>query len=111
MTKGGNQNFHRMSLNSNLDSESNKKSVADVEQLSIRLYKFADKFKENKERKRQQIDNERGNAFTPMLETQKYNSQLEVVKERRDVYSDLYQDSQRRESVKQVMKNKTPKSK
>ena len=104
MTKGKKNNFHRQSLNAQGDPEQDKMQPADVRQLSIRLFKYADKIKENKEKKRQQIDNQRGNAFTPILETEKYNSRLEVVNEKRDVYADLFEDSQRRENTKQVIR-------
>lgn len=77
-----------------------------VKQLSLRLYSYADKFKENKVKMRSMIENERGGEirFTPQLETSRINKQLEVVKERKDVYENLYDDSQRRVNTKNRLK-------
>lgn len=100
-------NFHRQSLKTDDVQRQETDGPMDVRQLSLRLYEYADKFKENKEKKKLQIDNERGNEirFTPKLETEKFNSQLEVVKEKRNVYSDLYEDSQRRENTYKVIRS------
>jgi hypothetical protein len=77
-----------------------------VDQLSLRLYAYADKFKVKRKHMKSMLEIERGGEirFTPHLETSKMNNQLEVVKERKDVYENLYEDSQRRISTKSRLK-------
>ena len=76
-----------------------KSFLSDFINMQINLRKI------NK-RNKKQIEDERGEEirFTPKLETEKYNSKLEVVKERTNVYSNLYDDSQRRETTKKLIK-------
>ena len=82
-----------------------------TEQLSSRLYSYAERFKDNKDKLKQVLEKERGEntRFTPHLETSKINKQLEVVKERSstrdDVYKNLYEDSKRREDAKKRMQS------
>ena len=103
-------------FNPKLVTKSSKQSIEpmNVKQLSLRLYAYADKFKVNKERMRSMVENERGGEirFAPQLETRKKNMQLETVKERKDVYENLYEDSQRRVStqnrLREVLKSGTP---
>jgi hypothetical protein len=77
-----------------------------VDQLSLRLYAYADKFKTKRKHMRSMLEIERGGEirFTPHLETSKMNNQLEVVKERKDVYENLYEDSKRRTDTKSKLK-------
>lgn len=83
------------------------KEPLDVKRLSLRLYEYADKFKEKRDKLKEQLDSERGEEirFTPKLETTRSNSQLEVIKERKNVYENLYEDYQKREAHKQNLKN------
>jgi hypothetical protein len=77
-----------------------------VDQLSLRLYAYADKFKTKRKHMKSMLEIERGGEirFTPHLETSKMNKQLEVVKERKDVYENLYEDSKRRTDTKSKLK-------
>lgn len=103
-------------FNPKLVTKASKASIEpmNVKQLSLRLYAYADKFKENKKKMRSMIEIERGGEirFTPQLETSRINKQLEVVKERKDVYENLYEDSQRRVGTKnrlrEVLESGTP---
>lgn len=73
----------------------------------MRLYAYADKFKEKRDKLKEQLDSERGEEirFTPKLETSKSNKQLEIIKERKNVYENLYEDHQKREAHKKKLKN------
>lgn len=86
---------------------STKDAPPDVRHLSLRLYQYADQFKENKEKLKEKIDSERGEEirFTPKLQTTKVNSQLETVKEHTSVYENLYDDYKHREDAKQRLRN------
>lgn len=78
----------------------------DVKHLSLRLYQYADKFRDKREKMKKKYDSERGEEirFTPKLETAKANSELDVIRERKNVYDGLYEDYQKREQNKARLK-------
>lgn len=78
----------------------------DIKHLSLRLYQYADKFRENKDKSKRKLENERGEEirFTPLLETAKVNSEMQIIKDRKNVYENLYEDCQKREQNKEKLK-------
>lgn len=84
---------------------------ATVDQLSVRLYQYAEDFKFRKQEKKQKIQEERGQEirFAPKLETEKFNSDLESLSSRKNVYSGLYEDYVRRTQGKKQAKDQEKK--
>ena len=78
----------------------------DVKHLSLRLYQYADKFKDKREQMKKKYDSERGEEirFTPKLETAKANNELDIIRERKNVYDGLYEDYHKREQNKVKLK-------
>jgi hypothetical protein len=65
-------------------NELKKHTPQDVKQLSLRLYQYADLFKEKRDQMKTKIDNERGEEmrFTPKLTSTKSSKALKTVRER-----------------------------
>lgn len=84
-----------------------KKDPLDVKHLSLRLYQYADIFKEKREKMKDHINTERGEEirFTPKLETVKTNKMLETVNENSNVYDNLYEDYKHREDNKKRLRD------
>lgn len=60
----------------------------------------------SKDKMKLKLDYERGEEirFTPHLETAKVNSEMQIIKDRKNVYENLYEDHQKREQNKEKLK-------
>ena len=79
-----------------------------VKHLSLRLYQYADKFKEKREQMKEKYEHQRGEEirFTPILETTNNSKLRRTLNDRKDVYETLYEDHQKRE-LKKKRKSKS----
>ena len=78
--------------------QESSKNAPNVKLISIRMYEYADKYKQKKETLKEKLEVERGEEirFTPHIEKSSKNSAIDLL-HRKNVYEGLYGDYQKRE--------------